>query len=121
MKLGYDEATPYTTKDGSLIRELAHPALSSAENLSLAEAVIEPGGETGAHIHRTSEEIYHFLAGKGVMGLGRERFAVGPGDTVVIAPGVVHWVRNEGEESMRILCCCSPAYAHEDTELVAEP
>ena len=44
---------PFTTKDGSLIRELQH-----TQAQSLAEAKLEPGQVTERHYHRDSEEIY---------------------------------------------------------------
>jgi mannose-6-phosphate isomerase-like protein (cupin superfamily) len=40
------------------------------------------------------------------------------GDTVCIPPGTPHRIRNTGAGPLRILCCCSPAYSHDDTELV---
>jgi mannose-6-phosphate isomerase-like protein (cupin superfamily) len=35
----------------------------------------------------------------------------------VIAPGAVHKLRNPGTEPLVLLCCCAPAYSHEDTVL----
>ncbi len=40
------------------------------------------------------------------------------GDTLLIPPGTAHCVTATGDEPLYILCCCSPAYAHEDTELL---
>jgi len=107
---------PYCTKDGSLVRELMHPAVHpGARNQSLAEATVEPGGRTMVHRHHESEEIYHVLAGRGVMRLGTERFPLESGDTVLIPPGTPHGLENPGLEALVVLCCCSPAYSHEDT------
>ena len=39
------------------------------------------------------------------------------GDCVVIAPGAVHKLCNPGTEPLVLLCCCAPAYSHEDTVL----
>jgi mannose-6-phosphate isomerase-like protein (cupin superfamily) len=33
-------------------------------------------------------------------------------------PGTPHCIEALGEAPLRILCCCAPAYAHEDTELL---
>lgn len=112
------ETCAYTTKDGSTIRELMHPAVHGNANQSLAEATVPPGGKTLPHRHRTSEELYHFTEGEGMMILGQERFAVHAGDTVCIPPGEPHGLENTGEGPLRLLCCCSPPYAHEDTELL---
>jgi len=44
--------------------------------------------------------------------------AVGPGDTICIPPGTPHCIENTGIEALHLLCCCAPAYAHDDTELL---
>ncbi len=109
---------PYTTRDGSIIRELIHPDQSGARNQSLAEATIPPGAETLLHRHGASEEIYHVSAGRGLMTLGAETFEIGVGDSVLIPPRTPHKVRNTGDADLVILCCCAPAYSHDDTELL---
>lgn len=118
MRTRYEDIPAYVTKDGSVIRELMHPGAHAVRNLSLAEAVVPPGAATLAHRHPRAEELYHVTAGTGRMTLGGETLDVGPGDTVRIAPGTPHHVRNTGDGDLRILCCCAPAYAHEDTELL---
>lgn len=112
------EATPYRTKDGSTVRELMHPQHHGVRSQSLAEAIVAPGTTTALHRHRATEKLYHILAGSGLMTLGSETFAVGPGDTVCIAPQTAHCIANTGDSELRILCCCVPAYRHEDTELL---
>jgi mannose-6-phosphate isomerase-like protein (cupin superfamily) len=52
------------------------------------------------------------------MTLGDEEREVAPGDCVVIPPGAVHGLVNTGDEPLVWLCCCAPAYTHEDTVLV---
>lgn len=118
MKQSGDEVAAYRTKDGSQIRELIHPDRHPVKNQSLAEASVEPGMSTRLHRHLETEEIYHISAGEGVMILGEQQFAIGPGDSVLIPPGTAHAIRNTGNKVLRILCCCAPAYRHEDTELL---
>ena len=121
MKSTYRDTTPYLTKDGSTIRELMHPAVHASLGLraqSFAEAIVAPGASTLAHLHQRSEEIYHVTAGAGLMMLGDDTFEIGVGDTVVIVPGTRHCVTNSGATPLKILCACSPAYAHEDTVML---
>jgi mannose-6-phosphate isomerase-like protein (cupin superfamily) len=118
MKTTLERIEPYITRDGSEIRELLHPDRHGCRHQSLAEARVAPGQATALHRHRHSEEIYHVLAGVGLMTLGDERFPVAPGDSVLIPPGTPHRVENTGGETLRILCACAPAYRHEDTELL---
>jgi mannose-6-phosphate isomerase-like protein (cupin superfamily) len=118
MKTRYQEIKPYTTKDGSLIRELLHPARDGNNNQSLAEATLPAGSRTRLHLHRQSEEIYYVTAGWGLMILGGERFEIEVGDSISIPPGTPHSVENRDDAPLIILCCCAPAYSHEDTELL---
>jgi mannose-6-phosphate isomerase-like protein (cupin superfamily) len=111
------EREPFITADGSGIRELAHPSWTPARAQSLAEATVEPGGETAEHYHPRSEEIYYFTAGRGRMRLGTDEAEIGAGDCVVITPGTVHKLWNPGDEPLVLLCCCAPAYSHDDTVL----
>ena len=110
-------AEPFETLDGSEIREIAGRAVGTTLNQSLAEATVPPGGETVEHFHRETEEIYFFTHGRGRMRLARDDQEVRPGDAVVIAPGMRHKVWALGDEPLRFLCCCAPAYSHEDTVL----
>lgn len=120
MRTRYGDIAAYVTKDGSEIRELLHPAQHGNRNQSLAEAIVHPGQRTALHRHRYTEEIYHITAGAGRMRLGNEDFNVAAGDTIVIPPGTPHCIRALSAEPLKILCACSPAYSHEDTELLDE-
>jgi mannose-6-phosphate isomerase-like protein (cupin superfamily) len=116
MRVGrLEDAEAFTTLDGSTIREVAGRVSLATENQSLAEAIVPPGGETEAHYHRTTEEIYFFTGGRGRMKLGDEESDVQAGDCVVIPPGAEHKLWNSGDEPLVLLCCCAPAYSHEDT------
>ena len=110
-----DDARPFTTLDGSTIREVAGPVSLPSANQSLAEATVEPGGETQAHLHRTSEELYLFTQGMGRIRVDGEEREVRAGDCVVLPPGAEHKLWNTGGEPLRLLCCCAPPYRHEDT------
>jgi len=121
MHTRYTDIPPYQAPDGSQIRELMHPDEHPVQRQSLAEATILPGEATQLHRHHVSEELYHVVAGQGLMILGEECFDVAVGDTVLIPPGTAHRIANAGSEPLRILCACSPAYSHADTELLIGP
>ncbi len=118
MKTLYAAMPAFITKDGSEIRELMHPSMHGNHAQSLTVAIVAPGTTTRLHQHHQSEELYHITAGRGHMTLGEEDFDVGPGDTICILPGTPHCIANTGAEPLRILCCCAPAYAHDDTDLL---
>jgi mannose-6-phosphate isomerase-like protein (cupin superfamily) len=106
------------TLDGSTIRELAGPAWTAARHQSLAEAAVPAGGETIEHLHRASEEIYYFIAGRGRIRLGGEERDVDAGDCVVISPGTPHKLWAAPDSDLVLLCACAPPYRDDDTELI---
>jgi len=103
------DATPFTTKDGSTIREYLHTGVQS-----LAEASLAPGQATERHSHRRSEEIYLILEGGGELEVDREVRTVGPGDAILIPPGAWHQL-TAGDQGTTLLCCCVPPYSDDDT------
>jgi mannose-6-phosphate isomerase-like protein (cupin superfamily) len=113
-----DDLERFTTLDGSTIREIVGPAWTPARNQSLAEATVPAGAATVAHLHRRAEELYFFTAGRGRLRVGEAECDVGPGDCAVIPPGTAHKLWNTGPEPLVLLCCCAPAYSHEDTVLL---
>ncbi len=119
IKTEYHKVRPYTTMDGSLIRELMHPEIQGNKQQSIAEAIVAPGSSTLLHKHQKAEEVYHIINGVGMMTLGSEETEIKTGDTICIPPGTEHMIRNTGKKKpLKLLCCCSPAYSHDDTVLV---
>lgn len=118
IKTEYEKIQSYVTKDGSVTRELMHPDVHGNVKQSLAEATIPIGGETVLHRHVKSEEIYHIIQGQGIMFLGDEQCEVRAGDTMYIPQETAHRIQNTGKIPLKILCCSSPPYSHDDTELL---
>ncbi len=115
--ININQVEPFTTKDGSEIRELLAHRNSCIRNQTLAEARLPVGGGTAPHRHVRTEEIYYILSGEGEMRIGDETQAVSPGDAIAIPSGKVHEITNTGDEVLSFLCCCAPGYEHEDTVL----
>ena len=109
------DTVPFTTKDGSTIRELLAHRNSSIRKQSLAEARLAVGSATVPHHHAVTEEIYYILEGVAEMTLDGETRAVGPGDAIAIPPGARHTIRNTGPQELVFLCTCAPGYEHDDT------
>jgi mannose-6-phosphate isomerase-like protein (cupin superfamily) len=101
--------SPFTTKDGSTIREYLH-----TQQQSLAEATLAPGQATRRHYHGRSEEIYLLLDGGGRLVIDGEEAAVAAGDAVLIPAGAWHELV-AGAAGARLLCCCVPPYSDADT------
>ena len=114
----YRNITSYKTADGSIIRELMHPGIHGNTSQSLAEAIVPTGFETVLHKHILSEEIYHITQGSGYLTIGNEKKTVSAGDTINIRPGTPHQIKNTGSNPLKLLCCCTPPYSHDDTVLL---
>jgi len=110
-----DEANAFITKDGSEIRELLAHRNSGIRNQSLAEARVLMGASTLEHYHVKTEEIYFITAGVGQIRIEGETRAVMAGDAIAIPPGKKHKLWNTGKETLKLLCCCAPAYEDSDT------
>ena len=109
------EVTAFITKDGSEIRELLAHRNSAIRHQSLAEARLPAGANTQEHFHPLAEEIYYITHGSGKIRIEGETCDVRAGDAIAIPPGKKHKLWNTGGETLRLLCCCAPAYEHGDT------
>jgi mannose-6-phosphate isomerase-like protein (cupin superfamily) len=110
-----DQVPAFITKDGSAIRELLAHRNSSIRNQSLAEARLPAGASTQEHYHLKTEEIYYITHGAGRIRIEGQTRAVNTGDAIAILPGQKHKLWNPGNEPLRLLCCCAPAYEDSDT------
>lgn len=108
-RVNYTTLEPFTTKDGSTIREYLHTPAQS-----LAEATLAPGQRTQRHYHRLAEEIYLIVEGGGRIEVDSETAEVAAGEAILIPPGAWHELV-AGADGVRLLCCCVPAYTHDDT------
>ena len=113
--VNHRDTVPFTTVDGSTIRELMAHRNSAIRQQSLAEARLAPGAATTPHHHKVTEEIYYILTGTASMTLGNETRPVGPGDAIAIPPGLRHTIKNTGSQELVFLCTCAPGYEHSDT------
>lgn len=111
-------AAEFYTAEGCFIRELSN---SSADpEASIAEARVPPGRTTRWHRLRGTAERYVLLAGQGEVEVGDlppER--VGPGDVVLIPPGVRQRIANVGALDLVFLAVCTPRFeqaAYEDID-----
>lgn len=75
----------------------------AAPNFALRRFTLAPDARVPKHTNQVEHEQY-VLTGEYVVGLDEEEYIVGPGDSLLIPAGTVHWYRNEGEESAAFLC-----------------
>ena len=116
-----EDREPFITADGSSIRELAGVPTGNAANQSLAEATVAARRRDDRALppHLRGDLPVHRGAWD-ACGSATTRRDVRAGDAVVIPPGAPHKLLNTGPEPLVLLCCCSPAYSHEDTVLTED-
>lgn len=82
---------------------------SDHEDVSIAQARVEPGVTTRWHTVE-AREIYYILSGNGRAEVGDDITEVGPGDAVSIPFGVRQRIANTGTEDLIFLCVCTPRF-----------
>ena len=80
--------------------------------------VLRPGGVSRPVKHRTVEEVWYFLGGRGEVWVGGTTTRVTAGSTVIIPTGSPFQFRTIGDEPLRFLCFTSPPWPG-DSEAVA--
>ena len=75
-------------------------AAAPGHSLILGDLNMPAGAEIPRHYHHGEEYIYVIGGSATVSRAGHPDVTVGPGDSVVIAPGVVHWGK-AGAEGLR--------------------
>ena len=110
-----DSQQPFTTKDGSSIISILDLSNAPVKNQSLAEASLPANKSTERHYHKLSEEFYYLLEGQAEMEINGIRKTMTSGDAVVIPAESWHQITASKDGPIRLLCCCSPPYSHEDT------
>lgn len=82
--------------------------LGEALSLTGAEASVQKlaAGEDAPflHSHKTHEEIYIIISGKGEYEVDGEKFAVKEGDVIRVSPAGVRALRNTSDAEMVMMC-----------------
>jgi quercetin dioxygenase-like cupin family protein len=65
------------------------------EQVMLCRATYEPGTTVRRHSHETAEQVMWIIDGEVTMTVGDETKHLGPGDVVVVNPGVEHELHSE--------------------------
>lgn len=94
-------------------------AASSGGELLAFELGLAVGGAVPMpHVHPIQSERFEVVAGHMRFRVGLRTRIAGPGDVVVVAPGVMHSFANAGDEEARVLVEVRPALAME--QMLAE-
>ena len=87
---------------------LLGPQNCQAKNLVFGVAEFPAGTLAAAHTHQAEEEIIYILSGAGAIIADREETHLEPGVAVFIPPGLVHQIRTDGGEPLKLVTLFSP-------------
>ncbi len=79
----------------------------SGEKVMMVMNEIQPDAPPNLHSH-TSEQILYIIKGKAEVGIGEQKWIMGPGDVVVIPSNVPHVLKVLGNEPVLNLDVFSP-------------
>ncbi|HWB47582.1 MAG TPA: cupin domain-containing protein [Stellaceae bacterium] len=109
---GIAEAPLVAAPDGSAVRVLCATARGSMIAFSLAPAAVSK-----AVAHRTVEEIWYVIAGRGRVwrrhGAREEEVALAPGLSLTIPPGTWFQFRADGDATLQIVAVTMPPWPGE--------
>lgn len=78
------------------------------------ECFVEPSGfVAAAHVHPFQEELFEMLEGSVTFRLDGQELPAGPGDRILVRPGMKHQFWNAGGETARFACEIRPALQFE--------
>ncbi|MCX9012793.1 MAG: cupin domain-containing protein [Candidatus Methanoperedens sp.] len=107
------EKYDYLAPDGSEIR-----LLPEMKGDGLSHCTLPRGGISQAVTHKTVEDIWYFIKGKGKVWRkqgGREKVVdVGPGICLTIPTGTHFQFRNTGQEPLRFIIATMPPWPGKD-------
>jgi len=109
----------YLAPDGSEIR-----LLSQAQGGGLCHCTLTPGKTSYAVKHKTVEEIWYFISGKGEMWQSEEKLSkvlqVQAGDSINIPVGICFQFRNTSNENLCIIIITIPKWPGEQEAVLVE-
>ncbi len=109
-KITHSQSTQeYWFEEGCHIQEIGNQPDDT--RVSVARARVPPGRQTRWHCLEGTVERYLVTAGTGVVEVGAvPPTRVGPGDLVLIPPGVKQRILNDGGNDLVFYAICSPRF-----------
>jgi quercetin dioxygenase-like cupin family protein len=93
---------------GALSKLLVHPETAGARHIDHRISSYAPKGYVAPHTHKVQEQVYHVLAGEGLMEIDGQRRVVREHDVIFIPPGIEHALYNTGIAPLTFIVVTSP-------------
>lgn len=118
FKKSLKETDEFVAGDATHLREILHPHNDPVKlGYSIAHAYIKPGQSSFPH-KLTGSEVYHIIAGKGIIHIDGESQVIRQGDTIYVPPKGLQFVENTGKENLTFICIVEPAWTPESEMVV---
>ncbi|RIK35640.1 MAG: cupin domain-containing protein [Chloroflexi bacterium] len=82
--------------DWGQLHWFANSKIGNSQTTTFGKCIIKAGQANFRHSHPNCEEILQVVSGEIIHSLGDEQYRMGPGDTIVIPPNIVHNAENVG-------------------------
>ena len=92
----------------ALSKPLVRPETAGSRLIDYRISNYQPMGYVQLHAHKVQEQVYHVLAGEGVMELDGQRRVVRQHDVIFIPPGVAHAITNSGLSDLTFIVVTTP-------------
>ena len=93
---------------GALSKPLVMPETAGSQHIDYRISMYQPMAHVKLHRHKVQEQVYHVLAGEGLMEIGAEKRVVRTHDYIFLPPGVDHSISNTGLVDLVFLVVTSP-------------
>ena len=82
---------------------------ASADNsLTVCIEIFDPGGKTPPHRHNFAVEMFFVLKGEGIAVCDGKEVTLKAGDSILMPPTGIHYLRNTGSQRLYTLCFMVP-------------
>lgn len=92
----------------ALSKALVAPETTGAQLIDYRISTYQPMAYVERHVHKVQEQVYHILAGEGLMEIGDETRVVRANDVIFIAPGTWHGIQNSGLGDLTFIVVTTP-------------
>lgn len=93
---------------GALSKPLVMPETAGSRHLDYRISMYQPMAYVELHKHEIQEQVYHVLAGEGLMEIDGKKHVVRRHDVIFLPPGVKHSISNTGLEDLVFIVATSP-------------
>lgn len=93
---------------GALSKLLVHPSTAGARHIDHRISTYAPKAYVARHRHKVQEQVYHILAGQGLMEIDGRQQVVREHDVIFLPPGVEHALYNTGLTPLTFIVVTAP-------------